>query len=329
MNKNIILVGILAALLCGCSENERLRIVAQDGNADAAFELSQRYAEGRNGLPKSPEKGLEWLRVAADNGNATAQVIIGKLICPLDGIFDQIRDIEKMEDARAWFEKAARQGCLEGGQLLYLMDLALFAKNLERDDFKRAREIQKDAGYWGKWCWETASDAGDQTVAEWAATAMADKCIAWGEDSKSEEFLWRTRAAETGSAKAQFKLAQMYFKGRGCEKSTEKALSWLEKAAAQGHAKARRAMDSLQNLGYSNDVEPDSVRNVELICSAAGQSFADMEYRLGKAYLKGQDVPKSIPTAVGWWSRAADLGHEAAALDLNVVELILSNIFDR
>lgn len=256
MHKNIIPVGILAALLCGCSENERLRIVAQNGNAAAAFELSQRYAKGRDGCPMSAQKSLKWLRIAADKGNAAAQVICGQLICPKDDLITaEACDIAKVEAARAWYEKAARQGNIEGGQWLISSDLVLITIYRNIGAKKRVEEIKKDMEYWATWCWEKALKMGDQSAAALIANLQADRCILsdgsllsdGGSDEK--EFLWRSRAAEMGNCDAQFKLARMYFKGRGCEKSTEKALSWLEKAASQGHAEAKRFMDSLQSIG--------------------------------------------------------------------------------
>ena len=222
MLKNIIAVGILAALLGGCSENERLRLVAQNGNADAAFELSQRYAEGRNGLTKSPEESLQWLRIAAENGNAAAQVLIGQILMPLKAFsqFSACPDAydkeqygkERIESARKWYKKAALQDDFSGGQLLVLSDLVLLDKYFKSGAKNRVEEIQKEVEYWGAWCWEKALAAGNNQLAASLATGLADGCLLSDGGSAEKEFLWRSRAAETGNAEAQFKLAQMYFK---------------------------------------------------------------------------------------------------------------------
>ena len=255
MHKNIILVGILAAHLCGCSENERLRLVAQDGNADAAYELALRYEKKAAAYSlKSSWEADKWMVIAADRGCSAARVRMG-LKCISEEDLDEAVERPSLYEnqlnaAKSWFEKAARQGDLTGSRLLGLACFALSKKSsyvIGDESLNRRDEVWKEGLYWCSRSWERVSEVGDTVGAVTLASTIAREYERKG--MLSEAFLWRTRAAETGNDEAQFRLAQMYFKGRGCEKSTEKALSWLEKAAAQGHAEAKQLMDSLKPIG--------------------------------------------------------------------------------
>ena len=60
------------------------------------------------------------------------------------------------------------------------------------------------------------------------------------------KFIKLIRLAQGGDAKAQYKLASMYWSGRGATIDTDKAWYWCNKAAQQGHSKATRLMSLLQ-----------------------------------------------------------------------------------
>jgi len=61
--------------------------------------------------------------------------------------------------------------------------------------------------------------------------------------------MWYRRAADGGSASAQYNLAWMHEKGRGVGRvSRAEALSWYEKAAAQGHEDATKAVARLSKI---------------------------------------------------------------------------------
>ena len=58
-------------------------------------------------------------------------------------------------------------------------------------------------------------------------------------------FPMRLKRAEDGSAEGQFDLGKQLLNGEGVPKDEQKGREWLEKAAAQGHAKAKAALQSL------------------------------------------------------------------------------------
>ena len=53
---------------------------------------------------------------------------------------------------------------------------------------------------------------------------------------------WWERAAELSDIASQYNLGLAYYQGKGAEKDLNKARNWLDKAAAQGHADAKRVL---------------------------------------------------------------------------------------
>jgi uncharacterized protein len=52
---------------------------ANNGDANAQFNISQNYLNGNNGLPVNRTKALNWLKAAAKNGHNQAQVLLAEL----------------------------------------------------------------------------------------------------------------------------------------------------------------------------------------------------------------------------------------------------------
>jgi len=116
--------------------------------------------------------------------------------------------------------------------------------------------------------------------------------------------------ADGGNREAQYTLAHLLLKGRGgMAADTMSAISWFEKAAANGHLDA--AFD-LAILYLEGDwVEKDDGQALVWISSAAERGHPEAQYYLGMAYRKSD--PKS---AVSWLKKAKDGGHTKAGKDL-------------
>ena len=61
-------------------------------------------------------------------------------------------------------------------------------------------------------------------------------------DEDRADFNYCRSKAERGDAAAQYELAQRYTKGKGTPASSEDARTWLERAAASGHEKAKQEL---------------------------------------------------------------------------------------
>jgi TPR repeat protein len=77
------------------------RLAAEQGDAAGQANLGYMFFQG-SGTAKDYE-GVSWIRTAATNGNARAQLVMGYTSEPVD-----------RKEAIRWFSLAAAQGCTEG-----------------------------------------------------------------------------------------------------------------------------------------------------------------------------------------------------------------------
>ena len=79
------------------------RLAAEQGDASAQFRLGFTYGTGR-GVPQDDAEALRWFRLAAEQGNANAQYNIGVMYNTGRGV--------PQDDAEAlrWFRLVAEQG---------------------------------------------------------------------------------------------------------------------------------------------------------------------------------------------------------------------------
>ena len=67
---------------------------------------------------------------------------------------------------------------------------------------------------------------------------------------------WYCKAAERGSAHAQFSLGLRYDAGNGVLQDAAKAFSWYRRAAEQGHARAEFNLGTMYAEGHGTDADP-------------------------------------------------------------------------
>jgi localization factor PodJL len=82
---------------------ESLRQAALDGDANAAFIVATRFAEGKT-VPQDYNAAVRWFRIAAAKGLAPAQFRLGVLLERGNGV------TVGLDDARLWYERAAEAG---------------------------------------------------------------------------------------------------------------------------------------------------------------------------------------------------------------------------
>ena len=113
MRKRIVFsVAVLIAVLATPStttplefkdDAEAVRLAAEQGDADAQFNLGLKYANGW-GVLEDDAEAVRWYRLAAEQGDADAQFNLGLM-------YDTGEDVLK-DDAEAvrWYRMAAEQG---------------------------------------------------------------------------------------------------------------------------------------------------------------------------------------------------------------------------
>lgn len=119
-------------------------------------------------------------------------------------------------------------------------------------------------------------------------------------------------AAEGGIGDAQNLLASLLFNGEGVPADQTAAMEWWEKAAAQGHGAAVNNFATHLATGRGRPADP--VRARALIAAQAEAGYAPSQFRWALWQEQGwQGTRKDLPVAIGWFRRAAENGHAAAA----------------
>jgi len=117
--------------------HKQLRKAAEQGNADAQYNLGRLYARGRPGVPPNSAEAVPWYRKAAEQGNADAQYDLGLMYEQGQGI-----PLDAAEAAR-WYRKAAEQGRAHAAD-----DLAVM--------YDQGRGVPRDAAEAKRWRFKAA-----------------------------------------------------------------------------------------------------------------------------------------------------------------------------
>ncbi len=150
--------------------------LAEQGDADAQFQIGGRYAEG-NGVDEDFTEALKWYRKAAETNHAEAQYALGTA-CAYGMNVQQ--DYEK---ALEWFKKAAEQGHIEAQYNLGM-------------SYCHGLAGETDHALAAQW-YRRAADAGHSE----AQVALADLYLEGTgvEENVAQAVEWYQRAADQGS----------------------------------------------------------------------------------------------------------------------------------
>ena len=130
--------------------------------------------------------------------------------------------------------------------------------------------------------------------------------------------------ADKGIARAQFRLAYMYYLGRGFKRDRQEAdrriraaLPAIRKFAEEGRAWAQSDIGSLYEDGLV--LPRDFGEAVYWYRSAAEQGYPGAQTNLGIMYARGRGVSASRRTAIEWFQRAAKQGDSVAMRNLKAL----------
>lgn len=130
--------------------------------------------------------------------------------------------------------------------------------------------------------------------------------------------------AEDGQPRAKFRVAMMYFHGRGLAPDPElartvirEALPRIQEEAEQGAAWAQADLGSLYADGIV--LAENNEEAVRLYTQAAEQGYAGAQTNLGVMYANGEGVAQSRENAILWLRRAAAQGDHIAQNNLRAL----------
>lgn len=115
-------------------------------------------------------------------------------------------------------------------------------------------------------------------------------------------------AADAGDAAAQYRIGQMYAEGKGIEKNSKEAVSYILQSADQHYSPARMTAASWY-LSGKNGVPKNHKKAVEYLSMEAENKNPAAMYSLGCLYAKGEGVEKDAGTAAKWFNDAKSAGY--------------------
>lgn len=148
--------------------------------------------------------------------------------------------------------------------------------------------------------------------------------------SFADDYVWQDRfkkamsKAEEGIAKAQYKVGEMYEKGRGTPKDPAQAFSWYERASKQNYMKAQYKLGYMYFKGMG--VSKNRTKAYALFQKPAEKGNVRAQYYLGRLYAAGQGVEKDSEMAMLWYSRSSLGGYTPAEEALAEVKQHLASL---
>lgn len=130
-----------------------------------------------------------------------------------------------------------------------------------------------------------------------------------------------TKAAESDSAEALIKLAEMLSSGKGCRKDLILAAAKLEQAAKLGSAEGAYKLGYALMNGIGTKI--DKTRGISLYELAASKGHAQAAYRAAHAYYYASaKTPIYIDAALKYYQKAISMGHYDAMISLADLHII-------
>jgi TPR repeat protein len=265
-------------------------------NKAAAAQLdmaAEPYLEG--GLPKDFSESIRKLRRAAEEGNPTAEFLLGHAYQRGWGV------PKDMTEMARWYARGAKRRDSQPGDAVDQENPRDFAQAF---DAIRRKAEEGDAGaelYIG-----LAYDVGEDLP----RNAM-------------EAARWYRRAAAQGSFAAASNLGVLYHDGDGMPKDNVAAVTWLGRAAAAGSPVAEYCLGRIYSRGEG--VARDDARAVEWLEQSAAQGYAPAEVFLSAMYASGSGV-EGITAKAYMWINLASASDEQARISRDEVERVIDPV---
>lgn len=238
----------------------RLLQKANDGNAEAQFQLGLVYETGSDGGQDYAE-AAQWYRKAADAGYPGAQNNLGGLY--LRGLGVEQSNAEAMK----WYLRAATQGHRAAENNVGYM----YATG--RDGVRPREATLADQVEAVKW-YRRAAKTG-YPAAEFNLGFAYFRGVGVSKDL-AEAIRWLFKAAGHGSAAAENLIGFAYERGLGVRQDYNAASSWYRRAVANGSAEARNNLISLDAITHKSTQRDAPIAKKSLVNSNGGNRIANL-----------------------------------------------------
>jgi len=268
---------------------EWLRKSAEQGLLMGLRELGKRMFQGK-GIPKDQERGLKFLRGAAEQGDADAQSFLGRLYLTAGN----------KELAEVWFTKGAAQK-----DIISALELGGIVE--ERGEVENAKKYYQIAATEGNY--EASRRLGVIQLRE-------------GEEELGLKNL--ENAGSKGNMQAYVDFADYVFRKKTTDNRTiKKACEYLKKAADRDNVASFNLSGTVALNGgeWGNNKESTLLSNPELALYyfklAADKADGNGEHNMGLMTLWGFNGKKDERAALDWFKKALSHGYEPARVEID------------
>lgn len=283
------------------------RMGAQSGDPEAMVKLGVAYLQG-DGVERDPVKGVEYFRQAAELDEPVAQYNMGIQCARGEGIR---RDFAA---AIAWMEKARDNGDEDAVKSLETLENA---PEIEKKAYEGDAEAQ---ARFSTLLGNFPSEANIRESVEMAERSVEQGCprgyFALGsrymygmgveKDEVKAAAIYK-KGAELGNPDCQVRYAGCLREGEGVPQDYNGFIEWVEKAAAQGFAKAAVGL-SLESKDGTLPISNEKLIEYLLKAAELEPDNADVAQHLGIQYINLE--PSDFERSIYWYDRAGELGQE-------------------
>ena len=234
------------------------------------------------GVARDPQKGIEYIKKAAELDYPKAQLQLGLLYASGDGV-----EMNQLESV-FWFSKAADNNDAEA-----MNYLGIFYQNEKSYDvaFKFYSAAANSGNSYAKMNLAACYNSG-------FGTPINEKQAAY----------WYEAAANDGLPEAQRAYGNLLFNGRGVERNYQEALAWYKKAAEQNDAEALAYLGYMYAFGFG--VTKNSQQAFNYYLEAAKQNHEASKFAVAYCLYKGEGTKKDVSAAWGLYKLLYDEGGE-------------------
>lgn len=273
------------------------RKAAEQGNASSQLVLADWYNEG-DLVPKNEKEAFKWMLKAAQNGNHEAQLKVGLYYAI--GLGHR----RNSEEAAYWYRKSADN---DNSIAQFLLGLCYVKGCGVKPNYNKATEwFCRTAEQFSMVC-DPANpedyvglmlDAGIKADPLYLTVygVLIDSALGAEEPTLNDNAV---KKAENGDIDMQYLLGIFYMTGFGVDKNTGEALKWFRKASKLGSAKAKSFLD----IYDTNDTERTAF---EWFREASNQGNSDAMIALGLCHSIGIGIPRDEQMAMHIYLKAAE-----------------------
>jgi TPR repeat protein len=261
-----------------------LRKAAEQGSLESQFVLSTVYEFGYGGEAVNHKESFRWALQAAQRGHMIAQHNVA------GNYFQGTGVSEDLEQARSWYTRAAEQGFAHSEWMLGRIYAEGIGVVPNREEAL-------------KWLRKSLAQGHSPTMMTLAAMYTNPNGVP--QDLQLVFDLHRA-AAQQGNHYSEFEVGRFYHAGYLGAPDDAQAIAWFQKSAAANYAPADHSLGEMYEAGQG--VSPDAAQARIHYERAAGLGVSGAIQRLGEIYRDGTGVASDPVKACMWFTVGAKMG---------------------